>query len=121
MNSMSPLLLVVLLAAATLMGCKRQAPAASSGGSDQSDAAPPSPRGPGPMPRSGAPAVVADTGDVNATLRQLSDELRKYVIRARSVPKNFEEFAAKSQTQFPPAPAGKKYVIKGQAVVLANQ
>ena len=65
-------------------------------------------------------AVIADSGDVNATLGQLSLELRKYVVRTRSVPKNFEEFIAKSHVQAPAAPPGKKYAIQKQAVVLVN-
>ncbi len=65
--------------------------------------------------------VIADTGDVNATVQRLTAELRDYVVRTRSVPKTFEEFAAKSQVQFPPAPAGKKYAIEGQMVVLVKQ
>ena len=72
------------------------------------------------MAASTAPAVVPDTGDINATLHDLSLELRKYVVRTRSIPKTFEEFAAKSQVQMPPAPAGKKYAIQGQAVVLVK-
>ena len=66
-------------------------------------------------------AVIADTGDVDATLGQLSLELRKYVVGTRSVPKNFEEFVAKSHVQVPPPPAGKKYAIKDQAVVLVKR
>ena len=65
--------------------------------------------------------VIADTGDVNATLAQLTRELRDYVVRTRSVPKNFDEFAAKSQAKFPAAPAGKKYAIEGQAIVLEKR
>jgi len=64
---------------------------------------------------------VPDTGDLNAALQQLTQELRDYVVRTRSVPKDFEEFAAKSRARFPAAPAGKKYVIQGQQVVLANR
>ena len=66
-------------------------------------------------------AVVQDSGNVNANLETLSLELRKYVVRTRSVPKNFEEFAAKSHLQAPPAPAGKRYAIQNQAVVLVKQ
>ncbi len=58
---------------------------------------------------------------MSATLNQLSLELRKYVVSTRSVPKDFEEFAAKSRVQIPPAPAGKKYAIQGQAVVLVKR
>jgi len=65
--------------------------------------------------------LIPDSGDVNATLNQLSVELRKYVVGTRSVPKDFEEFAAKSHMQAPPPPAGKKYAIKDQAVVLVKR
>ena len=69
-----------------------------------------------------APAIVVqDSADMNTTLSRLSLELRKYVVRTRTVPKSFEEFLAKSQAQVPPAPAGKKYAIQGQAVVLVNR
>jgi hypothetical protein len=66
-------------------------------------------------------AVIPDSGDVNATLNQLTLELRRYVVSTRSVPKDFEAFAAKSQVQAPPPPAGKKYAIKNQAVVLVKR
>jgi hypothetical protein len=72
----------------------------------------------------GAPApaaVIADTGDVNATLHQLTLALRNYVVRTRSVPKDFEEFAAKSQARFPLPPAGNRYAIHGQEVVLVKR
>ncbi len=65
-------------------------------------------------------AVIPDTGDVNATLQQLSLALRDYVVRSRSVPKNFDEFAAKSQARFPAPPAGQKYAIERQKVVLVK-
>jgi len=71
----------------------------------------------------GAPppvALIPDTGDVNATLQQLTLALRDYVVRTRTVPKNFDEFAAKSQARFPLPPAGKKYAIEGQKVVLVK-
>ena len=57
---------------------------------------------------------------MNAILQELSRELRKYVVSTRSVPKNFEEFVAKSRVQILPAPAGKKYRIQGHAVVLVK-
>lgn len=120
----------VLLAAGLALGCKKQgaaldvsvatnAPVANQSGS--AAAAPPSPRGPGPMPLASAPGVIQDQTDSNAVLAQLSMELRKYVVRTRSVPKNYEEFIAKSQVQAPAPPAGKKYAIQNQAVVLVNR
>jgi hypothetical protein len=64
-------------------------------------------------------AAIA-AGDVDTVLRQLTLALRRYVVHTRSVPRTFDEFAAKSQVQFPPPPAGKKYAIQRQAVVLVN-
>ena len=66
-------------------------------------------------------AVIPDTGDVNATLQQLTLALRDYVVRNRSVPKNFEEFATKSGARFPQPPAGKQYAIQRQEVVLVKR
>jgi hypothetical protein len=54
-------------------------------------------------------------------LRQLTQALRDYVVRTRSVPKDFEEFATNSSVRFPPPPAGKKYAIRQQEVVLVNR
>jgi hypothetical protein len=113
---------LVLLAAVLVVGCKKQEPATAVPGASDGPMAPASPRGPGPAaeaPTNGT--VIADTGDVNATVQQLTQELRDYVLRSRSVPKNFEEFVAKSQVRFPPAPSGKKYAIEGQAVVLVKR
>jgi hypothetical protein len=74
------------------------------------------------MSEAPAPAVViSDTGDVNAALQQLTQALRDYVVRTRSVPRNFEEFATKSGARFPQPPAGKQYAIKGQQVVLVKR
>jgi hypothetical protein len=73
------------------------------------------------MPYTPAPVASPANGDMNATLEQLSLDLRRYVVSTRSVPKNFEEFVAKSHAQIPPAPAGKKYIIQEQAVVLVKR
>jgi hypothetical protein len=118
---------LLLLAAALAAGCKKQAPATSAATvvpPDQETSAsapPPSPAGRAPIPTAPAAVVVPDNADANATLAQLSLELRKYVLRTRSVPRSFEEFATKSRLQVPPAPAGQKYAIQGQAVVLAKR
>ena len=83
---------------------------------------PTSPRGPVRVAEASAPAqVIPDSGDVNATLQQLTLALRDYVVSTRSVPENFEEFAAKSKTGFPQPPAGQKYAIQGQKVVLVKR
>lgn len=117
-------LCAMLLAAVVMVGCKKQAPTPSttvaiSTNQDEADTATPAPTsGRFPAPAPAVNVVVEDTGDVNATLNQLSLELRKYVVRTRSIPRTFEEFVAKSHAQVPPAPPGKKYAIEGQAVVL---
>ena len=116
-----------LIVAVAVAGCGKQATAptdTSTAPPGQPEAAtaasPASPRG---LPTStAAPAVVVpQNADMNATLSQLSLELRKYVVRTRSVPKDFEEFLAKSHAQVPPPPAGKKYAIQRQEVVLVNR
>ena len=82
---------------------------------------PTSPRGPVHLGESNAPLEIAQSGDINATLRQLTAALRDYVVSTRSVPKNFDEFATKSQITFPPPPAGQRYAIQGQEVVLSKR
>ncbi len=115
------LLVLMLIAAA---GCKKHAPASNTTSgtppSQEPTAAAAPVRGPPPAPPPTTPVVVPASDNVTATLGQLSLELRKYVVRTRSVPKNFEEFVAKSRVQPPPAPPGKKYAIQGQAVVLVK-
>lgn len=73
-----------------------------------------------PPPPAGA-AVVSDQGGINAALEQLSLELRKYVVRTRSVPKNFEDFIARSNVQAPAPPPGKKYAIANKEIVLVKR
>jgi hypothetical protein len=49
-------------------------------------------------------------------------ELRKWIVRNRRPPKNFEDFAATAGVSIPPAPDGKKYVIdKTMHVILAKR
>ena len=127
MGSRLPLIpWVLLLAVAVAAGCSKKSqpvPAANAATNAPEAAAPataPS-RGPGPITAPAKPVVVPDSGNVDATLAQLSLELRRYVIRTRSVPKDFEDFLAKSGAQVPAAPAGKKYAIQDQAVVLVKR
>jgi len=120
-------LLSILSILLVVTGCKKHdkagqdpSPAEAQQAAAAVQEAPPSPRGP-PQVTGEVPApVVAENSDINAVLHDLSLELRKYVVRTRSIPKTFEEFAAKSRVQMPPAPAGKKYAIQGQAVVLVK-
>lgn len=76
-----------------------------------------------PLLATGAPEpiVVPDAGSPEANLNQLSSALRKYIAGAHRVPKDFEDFLAKSGVQPPPPPAGKKYMIQGAVITLANQ
>jgi len=117
--------LAVVIAAGLAGGCKKHETVITATASPPDDLAASSPgppiRGPGPIAPPPASIVVPDTGDVNVTLDQLSLELRKYVVRARKVPKTFEEFIAQSNVHPPPAPAGKKYAIHGQVIVLVKQ
>ena len=106
------------------LGCKKSSSSASDIAiAADAEAAPPSPRGPvsAAPATAGQPVVIADTGDINATLERLTTELRKYVVSSRSVPKTFEEFVTKAQLEFPPPPEGKQYKISGQAVVLGKK
>ncbi len=121
MSAMSRILTVLMVSAAVFCGCgkKESAPVAATDAS--TSAGPRSPRGPISIPDQEGPAVIADTGDTGAVLDQLTAELRRYVVTTRSVPKDFEEFATKSKVQYPPAPAGKKYAIKSQAIVLVKK
>jgi hypothetical protein len=129
MNSVRLIALAVSLLAAATTGCKKDvspvaATQTNATPSDSAAAPPLTPpvHGPGPMPAAPpGPPVVSDDGGVNAVLTQLSLELRKYVVRTRSIPKTYEEFAAKSNVQAPPPPAGKKYAIENQAIVLVGR
>jgi hypothetical protein len=114
--------LCLLLGFGLVSGCKKSEPAPASADAQSAGEAVPSPRGidfPANAP-TGA-VVVPQSDDPQATLRQLSLELRRYVVRTHKVPRNFDDFAANSNVQFPPPPPGKKYAIEGQAVVLTKQ
>jgi hypothetical protein len=65
--------------------------------------------------------IAADNPDVTATLAQLSQSLRAYVSSTRSLPKDFADFAARTQLQAPPPPPGKAYAISHGKVVLVDQ
>jgi hypothetical protein len=73
------------------------------------------------MPATPPTAIIADPGNIDATLSQLTSELRRYVIHSRSVPRDFEEYIAKSGVQAPSPPAEKKYAIQKKAVVLVKR
>jgi hypothetical protein len=106
--------LAILLPLTSVLACKRApAPTAES----LARHGPPSMN----AGRTPEPIVVPDGGSTEANLNQLSIALRKYIAGTHSVPKDFNDFLAKSGVQPPPAPPGKKYVIQGPAVGLADQ
>jgi len=131
MIAVSPCALcALLLVAAVAVGCGKHEPVPGIGTAtkaaplDQaavSTSAPPSPRGPGPMPATPPATIVSEAGNIDATLSQLTSELRKYVIHSRSVPRDFEEFVGKSGVQAPSPPPGKKYAIQKRTVVLVKR
>jgi hypothetical protein len=106
--------LAILLAGISVLACKKAPPPTAE---SLARHGPPS-TNPGAAPE---PIIVPDSGNPDANLNQLSHALRKYVAGSRSVPKDFNDFLAKSGVQPPPPPAGKKYVIQGQVVALADQ
>lgn len=118
---------VLLLSFALGVGCAKRDSSSETGMPTSPDQTtlppasqpPPALRNPPPPPT--APVRVAAQPDVNATLQALSLELRKYVVRTRTVPRSFEEFVERARVQAPPPPPGKKYALEGQAVVLVNQ
>lgn len=116
---MKPVVFVALLAL-LLTGCKRHENAVAPPPSNGDQAQDGHPTGP-PIHPVTEPTVIDDTGDVNATLGDLSTALRSYVSRTRSAPKDFQDFVTLAQVQAPPPPAGKRYAIQRGQVVLVNQ
>jgi len=107
----------LLLGAALLAGCKKDAPSPAAGGTapatgaPQAAALPPNPHFQSIKPDATAEEVAG----------LLTTELRRYLAYKRVLPKNFEEFMTNDPITYPPPPAGKKYVILGGRVVLANK
>ena len=72
--------------------------------------------------RPATPTIVAGDPGAEPDLKQMTRSLRGWIARTHIVPKNFEDYMAQANIQFPPAPAGKKYVIgKRMTVELANR
>jgi hypothetical protein len=106
-------LILLMTAAVMLAGCKKAPPPTAESIASRR---PPSPYANTPPPA----IVIADSGDVNANLANLSQALRKYIAGSHRMPTNFDDFLAKSGVQPPPAPVGQKYVVQGQVIVLAK-
>lgn len=72
--------------------------------------------------RPATPTIVAAAPAGEPDLKQMTRALRSWIARTHIVPKNFEDFVTQANIQFPPPPAGKKYVIgKRMVVELAKQ
>ena len=111
--------LALVIGVLGVVGCSKKTPAtatpASTAAQDVNPAAAPV------YTRPATPTVVtAPAGEPD--LNQMTHTLRSWVSRTHIVPKNFEDFVAQANIQFPPPPAGKKYVIgKRMIVELRNQ
>ena len=64
------------------------------------------------------PVTPPQNGKFDATLSDLSMQLRLYVSRTRTAPKTFGEFVANSGVSAPEPPPGMHYAIRSGAVVL---
>jgi len=113
------LLVAITFSTACWIGCGKK--------KDATDAAPPpSPAAeaamqtPNPAPETQA-AATAPAEQNNEPL-DLNRELRKWILRNRRPPKNFEDFSSTARVQIPPPPDGKKYTIdKSMHVVLVKR
>ena len=114
----------LVLAATLLVGCGRHASpakpvapeAAGDLGSGAKPAGPPS----GVVPQTAPAAHLEIPGDATAqaVADQLTMELRRYVAYTRTIPKDFDDFAARHPMTFPAAPNGKHYAIESGKVVV---
>ena len=65
--------------------------------------------------------VIPAEANIDATLGQLSVELRAYVSATRSRPKDFADFSTLDHLHVPPPPDGKQYAIAGGKVILVSR
>ena len=102
-------------------GCGKKSPPSAPSTVENNSAPAAAPRPSGPPVASVAPPSHLELAP-NATAAdaagQLSMELRRYVLSTRTIPKNFDDFAARHPMKFPPPPAGKHYAIEEGKVVL---
>ena len=74
------------------------------------------------MPPNAVQPSPPSTGQANAEPLDLNRELRKWILKNRRPPKNFEDFAGTSGIEIPPPPDGKKYAIdKTMHVILVKR
>jgi hypothetical protein len=111
--------LLVLVAMIFVCGCHKNLAAQPKPPSALTQTAvPPASHGPEAQPLPASSQVIAANTSADEIAGQLTLELRRYVAYTRSIPKNFEDFAAHDPIKFPPPPPGKKYVITGGRVIL---
>jgi hypothetical protein len=117
-------LCVALLCATTVfaVGCNRknqssEPPAATPPPqAEASQAAPATP----PAAVNSAP-MAANTNNAMPDLRPLNQALLRWIVQNRRRPSSFEDFAASANTQIPPPPPGKKYILNSRGLIsLAN-
>lgn len=110
---------------AVTTGCGRKAAEAPPKAEGQANSVPSAspvaakiPTGPVPQAMPAASVAIASGANADEAAGKLTMELRKYVAYTRNIPKNFEDFVAHHPMKYPPAPAGKKYVIEDGKVVV---
>jgi len=98
-------------------GKKEDATPPTSTGSQQTaqDASPSNPPAPVINPR---PVTVQVNANGEANLQQLNHALVLFRVRNRRLPTSFEDFAANSNLQIPAPPAGKKYALNAQGLIV---
>lgn len=73
-----------------------------------------------PVTMNSAP-MAANTNDAMPDLRPLNQALLRWIVQNRRRPSSFEDFAASANTQIPPPPPGKKYILNSRGLIsLAN-
>jgi hypothetical protein len=117
---MNPVLALAVLMVA-LAGCKPRDSALAQGAPAADPSAANATGGQPPVVTSTEPIVIPQSDDMNATLAQLSAQLRSYVGATRSKPVDFQDFVARAHVQVPAPPAGKDYAIVHGQVVLVNR
>jgi hypothetical protein len=117
---------LVLMALPGFCGCKKSKPPVAETPAPQATVDTNQSQAPAPAPtateNAPAPATVAASPDGTPDLKALNQAYIGWIVQNRQRPKNLDEFFKLSGIQFPPPPAGKKYVIDGSGFInLANQ
>jgi len=74
------------------------------------------------QPGSPRPVVVPEAADINATLTQMTRELRRWIVRNQRKPGSYEEFAGSANLEAPAPPPGKKYALsRDMKIILINR